>query len=267
MSHFNVYMFLNEIEEPLYIGISKTSVKRIETQHFKGKSGNLSKECIEETYKISYHQATSEDDMKIKERYLINTLNPKYNKQLNNGNGFNYPIPVDWLEYDFNKNELLRNSKEEKRSYQSEAIVIRNHRNKIVPIPYSWLPYGICIDVDKNTFFTISEKGKKNILFIVIQGEFYICDDKELVGYWLNYKEVSRNHNLDRKKDLITVITKREINRYENDIIASKDDTLDGIPMRGKSFIKYDVVKKLDAYTNKRLLQFDEKLKKVKVIG
>ncbi len=265
MSNY-VYMFLNEFEEPLYIGISTRLVQRIETQHFRGKSGNLSKECIEETNQILYHQATSEDDMKIKERYLINTLNPKYNDKMNNGNRFNYPIPVNWLEYDFNKNELLRNLKERKRSYQSSAIILRNHKKQIVPIPYGWFPYGICIDIDKNTFCTIKGKGNKNVLFIVVQGEFYICDDKELQYFW-NYKELSRKHNLDRKKDFINVITKREINRYENDISAGKGDTLDDcIPMAGRLFIKYDVVKKLSAYSDKKILQFEEKLKKVKVI-
>lgn len=161
----------------------------------------------------------------------------------------------------------MRNLKEEKRSYQSGATTIRNHRKQIVPIPYGWIPYGICIDVNINTFYTIVEKGKKNILFIVVQGEFYICDDKELVGYWLNYKEVFRNHNLDRKKDFINVITKREIDRYENDISAGKDETLDGIKKAGRCFIRYDVVKKLGAYSDNKILQFEEKLKKIKVIG
>ena len=266
MSNY-VYMFLNEFEEPLYIGISTRLVQRIEMEYFRGKSGNLSKDCIEETHQILYHQATSADDMKIKERYLINTLNPKYNNKMNNGNGFNYPIPVNWLKHDFNKDELLQGLKERTRSYQSGATIIRNHRKQIVPISYGWIPYGICLDADINTFYTIVEKGKKNILFIVVQGEFYICDDKELVGYWLNYKEVTKNHNLDRKKDFINVLTKREIRRYENDLSAGKDETLVGIKMAGRCFIRYDVVKKLGAYSDNKILQFEEKLKKVKVIG
>lgn len=265
MSNY-VYMFLNEFEEPLYIGISKKLATRIETQNFKGKSGNLSKECIEETHKILYHQATSADDMKIKERYLINTLNPKYNNKMDNGNNSNFSISFDWLEYEFNKDELLRDLKEIKRSYQSSAIILRNHRKQIVPIPYGWVPYGICIEVDINTFFKIKEKGKKDTLFIVIQGEFYICDDKELVGYWLNYKEIIRNRNLDRKKDFINVITKQEINRYENDIRACKDETLEEIKKAGKCFIRYEIVKKLEVYNDKKFLQFEEIIKKVKAI-
>lgn len=153
----------------------------------------------------------------------------------------------------------MSNLKEVKKSYQSGVTIIRNHRKQIVPIPNDWIPYGICIDVDKNTFYAIVEKGRKNILFIVVQGEFYICDDKELVGYWLNYKEVSSNHNLDRKKDFINVTTKQES--------AGKGTTLGRSTMAGRCFIRYDVVKKLGAYDDTKILQFEAKLKKLKVIG
>lgn len=260
-------MFLSEHEEPLYIGISTRLVPRIEAHYFKGKSGNLSKECIEETHKILYHQATSADDMVIKEKYLINSLNPKYNDKINNRNLFNYPISVNWLEFNFNKDEILRDLKERKRSYQSSTIILRNHRKQIVPIPYGRFNFGICIDVDINTFCTIIEKGKKNVLFIVVQGEFYICDDKELWYYWTSYNEVSLKHNFDSKKDFINVITKREINKYENDMKAGKFETLIDVPTTGKSFIKYDVVKKLGIYNDQKILYFEEKLKNVKVIG
>ena len=77
-----IYMFLSETEKPLYIGISINLVNRIETQHFKSSNGNLSLECIHETDRILYHQAVSSDDMKVKERYLINKLNPKYNVKM-----------------------------------------------------------------------------------------------------------------------------------------------------------------------------------------
>jgi excinuclease UvrABC nuclease subunit len=80
---YHLYMFLDKDENPLYIGISKNLTTRIETQHFKSLNGNLSQECIDETYSILYHIAFSEEDMKLKERYLINTLNPKYNKTMN----------------------------------------------------------------------------------------------------------------------------------------------------------------------------------------
>lgn len=105
---YHLYMFLDKDEKPLYIGISKNLTTRIEVQHFKSSNGNLSQECIKETHNILYHQATSEDDMKIKERYLINTLSPKYNNKMNNKNDFDFYIPINWKEYNFNKEELLK---------------------------------------------------------------------------------------------------------------------------------------------------------------
>lgn len=103
-----VYMFLNEIEEPLYIGISINLVNRIETQHFKSSNGNLSQDCIHETDRILYHHAVSMDDMKIKERYLINTLNPKYNVKMNNNSRFSFNIDFDWKLYSLDKEEILK---------------------------------------------------------------------------------------------------------------------------------------------------------------
>lgn len=103
-----VYMFLNEIEEPLYIGISINLVNRIEAQHFKSSNGNLSQECIHETDRILYHQAVSSDDMKVKERYLINRLNPKYNVKMNNNSRFSFDIDFDWKLYSLDKEEILK---------------------------------------------------------------------------------------------------------------------------------------------------------------
>jgi excinuclease UvrABC nuclease subunit len=109
MKGYFVYMFLNEKEEPLYIGLSTNLTTRIEVQHFKSSNGNLSQECIEETYSILYHTALSIDDMKIKERYLINTLNPKlYNNKMNNENKFSFTIEIDWKLYSIDKSKLIQ---------------------------------------------------------------------------------------------------------------------------------------------------------------
>lgn len=103
-----IYMFLSETEKPLYIGISINLVNRIETQHFKSSNGNLSLECIHETDRILYHQAVSSDDMKVKERYLINKLNPKYNVKMNNNSKFSFDIDFDWKLYSLDKEEILK---------------------------------------------------------------------------------------------------------------------------------------------------------------
>ena len=199
MSNY-VYMFLNELEEPLYIGISIRLVQRIEAQHFRGKTGNLSKECIEETHKILYHQATSADDMKIKERYLINKLNPKYNDKMNNRNEFNYSISVEWEEYEFNKEELLKkredneyksHSKFRNYSYdfQNQAILKLNSERTIQTFSTCLLNYD---EYFPNLQFPERNWGGYNPLddfyFLKINNELYIfCKEVLLNFYNTNY--------------------------------------------------------------------------------
>lgn len=156
-----LYMFLNKNEEPLYIGISKNLTTRIETQHFKSKFGNLCKECIEETYKILYHQATSEDDMKIKERYLINTLKPKYNNKMNNKKSFDYKIQINWQQYEFKKEELL-----EKR-YKNETkqhLKFRNYNYDFESQDYLKLRTDRTIQTFYTCLFNL-ERDYPNIIF------------------------------------------------------------------------------------------------------
>lgn len=128
MKGYFVYMFLNEKEEPLYIGLSTNLTTRIEVQHFKSSNGNLSQECIEETHSILYHTALSIDDMKIKERYLINTLNPKYNNKMNNENKFSFTIEIDWKLYSMDKHKLIQDKeKKNKRTTIGNAIFFEKH--------------------------------------------------------------------------------------------------------------------------------------------
>ena len=122
---YHLYMFLDKDENPLYIGISKNLTTRIETQHFKSLNGNLSQECIDETYSILYHIAFSEEDMKLKERYLINTLNPKYNKKMNKKNRFSFTIDIDWKLYNVDVENLIEVTRKKRniiKSKLSESI-------------------------------------------------------------------------------------------------------------------------------------------------
>jgi hypothetical protein len=120
-------MFLNDQEEPLYIGISINLTTRIEEQHFKSLNGNLSQECINETHSILYHSALSQDDMKIKERYLINTLNPKYNNKMNNDNKFSFTIEIDWKLYSIDKENLInKRENKSKRTRIGNAVFFEN---------------------------------------------------------------------------------------------------------------------------------------------
>lgn len=135
MKGFFVYMFLGADESVLYIGSSIHLVERIEKQHFLSQHGNLSEECILETNKILYHQSVSADDMKIKERYLINTLKPKYNDKLNNNNIFSFTIDLDWKLYSLNTETMI----EKRNDFKSKAekkLKSRNQESKILEIEF-----------------------------------------------------------------------------------------------------------------------------------
>lgn len=265
--HF-VYMFLNEREDPLYIGISTNLTTRIETQHFKSLYGNLSFECIEETHSILYHTATSGDDMKIKERYLINTLNPKYNNKMNNENKFSFTIDIDWKLYSINTEELI-----EVRSLktQSSGKKITNHKKIIIKVNYSWLDYGFYIDEDKYTYYEILEKEEgdlgeiiiNQVLFILVNGEFYISNWKVLGYYFGNYREISKKNNLDPKKDFISVVSNNEIKRCEREESSGKLNSEYGIALAGLCFMKYEIVKKMKLYPQSKIEIFDKKLNKL----
>lgn len=115
MKDYYVYMFLDENEEVLYIGSSKHLAKRIRIQHFSNLNGNLNEECISETYKILYHQSLSESDMKVKERYLINKLTPKYNDKMNNRDKFSFEIPnINWILFSIDNETLIDKRKRKK---------------------------------------------------------------------------------------------------------------------------------------------------------
>lgn len=112
MKNYFIYMFLSPVEEPLYIGSSVNLIQRVQGQHFLSPYGNLSEECILKTKTILYHKCVSEDDMKIKERYLINTLNPQYNEYLNNQSRFSFSIDIDWNYLSVDRENLIKKRKE-----------------------------------------------------------------------------------------------------------------------------------------------------------
>lgn len=93
---FFVYMFVNVEGETLYVGKTKNLTGRIRSTHFTN-SGHLPDECYDETEKVVYSECLSESDMTVQERYLINTLAPKYNDRLNRKDTFSFRIDCfDW---------------------------------------------------------------------------------------------------------------------------------------------------------------------------
>ncbi|NDP21390.1 MAG: GIY-YIG nuclease family protein [Paludibacter sp.] len=263
-----VYMFLDVEETALYIGISTNMVSRIEAQHFKSESGNLTKDCILKTHQILYHKAISSDDMKIKERYLINTLNPEYNVKMNNKNRFSFTIEVDWKLYSLDTEKLIeiRNNKV---LYSSKKI--KNHTNEWEKLEYSWINHGIYLNrLEKDTFLKIvsietfenhyetkTEKTEK--IFALINGEFYVNDYPNLQYYYANYRETSKTHNLNVKEDFLTIAFNSELSHIEK--LDSNSEF--GNPLIGKTFIKYSIVKKLKLYSIDKINFYDKKLKKL----
>ena len=128
MIGFFIYMFLDREENPLYIGQSINLIKRVEKQHFLSKYGNLSDECIYRTKKILYHKCISVDDMKIKERYLINLLSPEFNISLNNQSKFSFSIDIDWKYLPLDKEKIIEKKEENK----IKNKLLRNIHAKVV---------------------------------------------------------------------------------------------------------------------------------------
>ncbi|WP_445711619.1 GIY-YIG nuclease family protein [Flavobacterium sp.] len=274
MKGFFVYMFLDNLENPLYIGISINLINRIETQHFKSTSGNLSQDCIFETNRILYHQAISLDDMKIKERYLINKLTPKYNEKMNNNNKFTFDIDIDWKLLSLNTEQLIevRNKKNE-----TSGKKIINHKTEFIKVQYSWLDFGFYLDEKENSYFKIFRKERiedsnglglsesREIKFILVNGEFYISDWKNLGYYCANYKEISKLNKLD-KEGFISVVSLKEFERCKKEDELGFTNSPDGLELAGESFMKFEIVKKLEIYPNEEIILFEKKLEKLRIL-
>lgn len=122
-----VYKFLDKDQKDIYIGMTGDIKKRINQQHFKS-SGHLDVECYDETIYVVYSKCRSYDDARIKERYLINKNNPKYNKVHNNKSEFNFIIDdFEWIYIAFDREKFLKNIEKAK----------ENKKNTII-YPYDW---------------------------------------------------------------------------------------------------------------------------------
>ena len=92
---YTVYKHLDNEENIIYIGKSKSLLHR-QRQHSKNA------EWFDEIDSIEYCVLDSKIEMDIVELYLINTLNPKYNKKDNRNDEFNNIniIELKWLKFD-----------------------------------------------------------------------------------------------------------------------------------------------------------------------
>lgn len=101
-----VYQFLDANKQAMYVGITCNLKGRLRAQHFTS-NGHLPKECYQETEFVMYSECISPDDAKIRERYLINILAPKFNDKMNNGSKFSFTIDdFNWKEICIDKSKL-----------------------------------------------------------------------------------------------------------------------------------------------------------------
>lgn len=103
---YTVYKHLDEDENILYIGKSKSLLYR-QRQHKKNA------EWFEEVDSIEYCTFSSKSEMDLVEVYLINTLNPKYNKKDKRDDIFT-SLKLDelnWLQFDMCEIEIRDSNK------------------------------------------------------------------------------------------------------------------------------------------------------------
>ncbi|WP_341965850.1 GIY-YIG nuclease family protein, partial [Flavobacterium psychrophilum] len=258
-----------ENEEVLYIGSSIHLVARIESQHFLSKHGNLSEDCILETQKVLYHQGVSDSDMKIKERYLINTLNPKYNNKMNQNDKFSFEIPnINWKLYSLDTIGLI-----EKREIKTGAkFNLINHNLNIERSDQTWITHTVYLkEINKSTFFRIhntefidyrhNPRFEKTIRsFILINNELYINDYVNLQYHYANYRELSKQYNLKKGEDFLTVCEHKDL---ENENLDLEDE----VALIGLSIVKYEIVKKYKFYTDAQIDFCEKKLRKMNIVN
>lgn len=250
MIGYFVYMFLDEDEDVLYIGSSIHLVKRIESQHFLSQHGNLSEDCILETHKVLYHQGVSESDMKVKERYLINTLAPKHNNKMNNNDIFSFAIDnIDWKLYSLDFEGLI-----EKRYKKIEIINHSFNENS------SHLLIG---KSNRKNYLRIS-RSKTNqfwqdVYFIKIENEFYFHNLNNLSSYaGYSFEGSERVYSsLERINSVYGLNSLIWVDSNENDNVLFRHNETDFFhPEEGKIlsdkrdkkllFIKYNLLRKID---------------------
>jgi hypothetical protein len=272
MKGYFVYMFLDMDDNVLYIGSSIHLVVRIEKQHFLSQHGNLSEECILITHKVLYHQGVSSDDMKVKERYLINTLDPKYNDKMKNNSKFSFVIDnIDWKLYSLDTESLIE--KRQNSSRGSEAILnhlldIKNLKTKRTPPYYTKIEYQ-----HKNNYYIIKYPEKadnecphlpieySNFYVFLINNEYYIK------GFYLNfYTSVNYLKHSElhlNNEDFLQI----EI-EGDRDFFIPTDFGFDSEEWNQEPFttIKYETVKRLELLEEEIICFLDKKINKLRIV-
>ena len=246
MKGFFIYMFLDQEETPLYIGQSINLINRIEKQHFLSEYGNLSEDCIHKTKQVLYHECISADDMKIKERYLINTLSPEFNIALNNKSKFSFSIHIDWKYLPLNTEGILE-KKEENR-------IIKKDGGKTINI------IGSDLNVYEDKLVTIIDKRTEYREYFIeafgeevfnrdIENDPFLFNHKYRILY-INYKLYIYGNNTLANDYKIDRVYKKKVNFIKGKHIIKTDTTA--------CFIQYDIMKK-NKFLSEELIRIIDK--------
>lgn len=136
--NFFVYRFLDADQATIYVGKTKNLTGRIRSTHFSS-LGHLPDECYAETQIVVYSQCLSESDMTIQERYLINTLSPKYNDLMNRGDAFGFKINCfDWQYLPFIRPDERAKKPAAKNTARSGLLVSSLPKTTALRQPSDW---------------------------------------------------------------------------------------------------------------------------------
>lgn len=228
MKGYYVYIFLSENEEVLYVGSTINLHSRIVSQHFRSNCGNLSEECLTETKSIYYHKNTSDSEMKVYERYLINTKQPKYNKHMSKGDSFDFVLNFNWELFTKETEKLLITPIRDF-SYSKNEVI--NHIVETIKVDSAWIQTGFYLkrktkkDMTTLTFKETDEDGfitKRVISLISINSRWYINDWKNLSYYVANYRN-------NRAENFISVVYEDLVKKYDLELKKNGQSPLAGI--------------------------------------
>lgn len=156
---YYIYRFLDENQNDIYVGITNDIKRRITQQHFTSR-GHLSYKCYEEAEYVVYSKCYSKDDARIKERYLINKLSPKYNVVYKNDSVFNFEInDFQWIYIPFDKEKFFKSlEKAEEKELNSLKLLTE------IDIPNNYVLVYADRTLDGHKIFRATSKIWKTVI-------------------------------------------------------------------------------------------------------
>lgn len=233
-----VYKFVGYDNEILYIGKTSTDITYRMIQHFL--NGHLESGVYKKVHKIYYSNCLNRDDMSIKERYLINKLNPKYNKEYNNNHSFNFEISdFKWIEFDLNTIKSKKNKTRKKQGIINttdddinDFTDFYGYRN-IKHNCYTPRYYSYKVPIKEHPHFYTEEK----IYYYIIDDEIYIyLNSFNYSGLEADYRKKLINKCNLSKLDFITLIDTAVNSADKRKIMIKLDSAIKGVELDINSY-------------------------------